>query len=621
MKKEKAALTVEASLTLTMFMFFVLFLLSFNRVYSAQNTVSHATLQAADAVSAESMLRANSTEQNIADLLIVSNHIYAGDTIPASAVEKLTNNNIVEVARKDFIAAIAESEAKADAVLKKYGVKNGISGIDFSGCSYNADTGETIVYVKYTVELQFPMLGFKEFPMTKAAKVNNMGKETYTVTVKSADASMGTTSGTVKVRKGESTTIAAYPNYGFKFNGWLEGGSDNPKTLTNINCDLTFTATFVRISYSVNGTVNNSEYGSVSGSGAYKLNEIATLTARPRVQGGYNFLGWDENGNDQIDPGEPTTETLSIKVRRDVNVKAIFKPNQFTVHVQTGGRGIGILTAGGKTQRTTTTAGNAVSVTLDFNTPFVIDAESNNFLFTGWSGSNSSQTKRQEVRVPVGGGTYIANFAEPYIRITPRFNHANTNETSSNYSSGGSGLIQNINKSEQLKIETNLKNVSFKWKSDSDAVKVDSNGKITANKPGRARITVTASDGTVGSVTVTTKYLVTSAEYRINKYSNDAYRYRYYLPDTVSNYSYKGLNFSSSVGWFYRYLLVDSLDGCVTIGPGQTTKGKNLHKSPKFGYVMHGTNPSDQTAYCFEYGNIGDIPFFNKGIVIDSIEG
>ena len=43
LKKEKAALTVEASLTLTLFMFFVLFLLSFNRVYSAQNTVSHAT--------------------------------------------------------------------------------------------------------------------------------------------------------------------------------------------------------------------------------------------------------------------------------------------------------------------------------------------------------------------------------------------------------------------------------------------------------------------------------------------------------------------------------------------------------------------------------------------------
>ena len=133
LKKEKAALTVEASLILTLFMFFVLFLLSFNRVYSAQNTVSHATLQAADAISSESMLRAGATEENIEKLLAVSNHIYAGESIPKSALEKLTNANIVEVARNNFISAIAESESKADSVLKKYGVKDGINGIARAG--------------------------------------------------------------------------------------------------------------------------------------------------------------------------------------------------------------------------------------------------------------------------------------------------------------------------------------------------------------------------------------------------------------------------------------------------------------------------------------------------------
>ena len=622
LKKEKAALTVEASLTLTLFMFFVLFLLSFNRVYSAQNTVSHATLQAADAISSESMLRADATEENIEKLLAVSNHIYAGESIPKSALEKLTNANIVEVARNNFISAIAESESKADSVLKKYGVKDGINGIDFSGCSYNGDTGETVVYVKYNVELQFPILGFKSFPMTKAARVSNMGKETYTITVKSANESMGTTSGTIKVKKGASTTISAYPSYGCKFVGWLEGGSENPKKLENISCDLTFTASFVKTDYYVVGTPNNSEYGSVSGSGTYKLNDTATLVATPRVAGGYDFLGWDENGNGVIDQGESTKNILSIKVRRDVSVKALFKPKKFTVNVQTAGRGTAILIADGKTQRTTTAEGNYVSVTLDFNTPFVIDAESNNYMFVEWTGKINSNTKRQQVRVPVGGGTYIANFEKPYLRIGgQKFNHAYSDETSSRYSSNGSALISGIKNSAQLSVDTNLKNVSYKWKSDSNVVSVDSNGKITAKGIGSARITVTASNGMSASVTVTTKYLMTVAEYRINSYSNNAYKYRYFLPDTVSNYTYGSLKFSTGPGWFYRYMLVDSFSGHAAVGPGQTTKGKSVNKSNKHGYVMHGTNPTDQTAYCFIYGEIGDIPFFNKGIVIKSIEG
>lgn len=243
-------------------------------------------------------------------------------------------------------------------------------------------------------------------------------------------------------------------------------------------------------------------------------------------------------------------------------------------------------------------------------------------MFVEWTGKINSNTKRQQVRVPVGGGTYIANFEKPYLRIGgQRFNHAYSDETSSRYSSNGSALISGIKNSAQLSVDTNLKNVSYKWKSDSNVVSVDSNGRIKANGIGSARITVTASNGMSASVTVTTKYLMTVAEYRINSYSNNAYKYRYFLPDTVSNYTYGSLKFSTGPGWFYRYMLVDSFSGHAAVGPGQTTKGKSVNKSNKHGYVMHGTNPTDQTAYCFIYGEIGDIPFFNKGIVIKSIEG
>ena len=56
-KRQQGILTVEASIVLTLLILLVLFLFSFGRVYRAQSLVSHATLQAADAVALESYLR------------------------------------------------------------------------------------------------------------------------------------------------------------------------------------------------------------------------------------------------------------------------------------------------------------------------------------------------------------------------------------------------------------------------------------------------------------------------------------------------------------------------------------------------------------------------------------
>ncbi len=622
MKKERAALTVEASIILTIFMFFVLFLLSFNRVYSAQNIMSHATLQAADAISAESMLRenANISAQGVGNILTVSNHIYNGESIEAAALERLTNSNIKVIAKKDFIAAVAESESKADEVLKENGIKNGLGGLDFSGCKYYSDSGETIVFVKYTVELQFPIFGLREFPMTKAAKVTNMGKETYTVTVKAQNPAHGTTSGTVRVRKGGQTTIQAKANHGYQFVRWIEDGSTAYKRDLTVNSDLTYTAVFKKAFFSVIAEVNNDNWGKTTGSGSYNLDDIATLTATSKVNGGYKFCGWDENGNDKIDDDESTEATLKIKVRRDVKVKAIFKPIPYQIKVITGGRGIAILKSGTNNLKTNKTAGNTVSLTLDYGTKFTIDAQSSDYPFVGWAGSASGKPAKKDLTVPVGGGTYTAKFEEPYVRITTNINIAIAGSVTSANSSVSTEQeffrTFGISNSMKLNAATNIINAKLSWSSsNSNVVSVDQSGNITAKGIGTATISVSTktTDGEkfTGTKKVVIKRLLVEINYRANK---DVRHYR----DKPVEGNWKNI-YQTSYWWFYRYQFVDSLPN-NTVAPGQYSGG-HLHNPYPYGSkpLQDGYNKSSQTAYVVFWDYFQDVLMYDKGIKIQYV--
>lgn len=629
MKKERAVLTVEASIVLTLFMAFVLFLLSFNRVYSAQNIVSHATLQTADAVSAESMIRSNTDASEIENMLKVSNAIYAGQTIEASAFEKITAKNIVDIARKNFIAAVAESESKADAILKKNGVKDGIGGIDLSGSKYDSKTGETIIYVKYTVELQFPIFGLKEFSMTKAAKVTNMGKDTYTLTVRPQDPKMGTTSGTVKVRKGGKHEIVAYPADGYRFLRWLEDGNKEEKRVITVNSDLTFTAIFEKAYYSVDAKVNNSKYGSITGKGSYEYEDVAKLTASPTVKGGYEFIGWDENNNGKVDDDEETSSTLKLRVTSDVLVTAIFKPKPYEVKVRTGGRGIAILSANGQKLYTTRTQGNEVKMTLDYGSSFTIEAQSSDYPFSNWSGSTSGGDMKKTLTVPVNGGTYIANFEQPYISIITRMELPIYNEVTSDTGTGkgiyrepGNYVSEStflnyfgLKNSMRLETSTNIKNARLTWSTNNDGiVTVDQNGVITANNYGTAVITVvaTASDGTFDDdhVSVTVKNLYTAVSYRKSQIR------RYY--DTPQEH-WKD-NFEKPYGWFYRYVLTDSPPSAyVPIPPGgKATRSQMEPGLPVWGPQDGYNGSSTKTAYIVDPG-YGKVLMFDKKKIIQRV--
>jgi hypothetical protein len=65
----------------------------------------------------------------------------------------------------------------------------------------------------------------------------------YTVTLESADSTMGTVSGGGQALNGNTVTIIAIPNDGYRFLNWNDGNTENPRMVT-VTGNITYTAYF-----------------------------------------------------------------------------------------------------------------------------------------------------------------------------------------------------------------------------------------------------------------------------------------------------------------------------------------------------------------------------------------
>ncbi len=118
--------------------------------------------------------------------------------------------------------------------------------------------------------------------------------DSVTLTLLLNDTAMGTVTGAGKYRKGESVTIAANAQKGYKFESWRENG--NPVstkasyTINSLATDRTLTAVFVPSVDSVTLTLETDGNGTVEGAGKYALNKEVTIKATPNP--GYVFSAW-----------------------------------------------------------------------------------------------------------------------------------------------------------------------------------------------------------------------------------------------------------------------------------------------------------------------------------------
>jgi|GEM_PF-2846671 len=171
---------------------------------------------------------------------------------------------------------------------------------------------------------------------------------TYTLTVNTSTGGTVIQPGGVKYvyNAGSVVPLNAIASPGYIFTGWTGDGVNNianpvsASTTITITGNVSITANFAKL-YTL--SVIASPYGIVSlspqgvgGSNKYKEGTSVTVTAIANA--GYHFVNWIiENGN-VADPYAPST---TLVVTGDLNISAIFAPNEYVLTIKYAGNGTG----------------------------------------------------------------------------------------------------------------------------------------------------------------------------------------------------------------------------------------------------------------------------------------
>lgn len=415
-KREQGILSVEASIVLTLMLMAILFLFGFGRVYRAQSLVSHATLQSADAVALESYLRETALQSDVSDVVYLASQLSDSTAINAEGLESLRSADLPKIAKEKFVAAISNSEADADKKLKSLGIKDGLAGIDFTECKMDLQNDDVIVAIRYEIEMQFPIFGFDVIEATKAAKAKTFGEILFEISTKPNNPGWGSTGGDSKVTHGSNVEITAKPNYGYKFVGWDDGSTDNPRKVTVTDAKK-YTAIFEKDKFGINTStrinynssyagIQHTAYGSVSGAGIYSYLDVATLRATPAAN--YVFVGWDINGDGAVDKTAPE---IAITVDKIYSVTAVFKPAMKTVTVKSnnGNYGYARVSQGGV---------QGASITAEYGSNVSLTAGTNNSTMYSFANWNDSNTQASRTVTVTGDTTYTANFKQNICTVT-----------------------------------------------------------------------------------------------------------------------------------------------------------------------------------------------------------
>ena len=210
----------------------------------------------------------------------------------------------------------------------------------------------------------------------------------YSITIDPpADPSMGTTNpaaGTYVLYEGETLTIQAIPNPGYKFVNWNnDPGMTSPTITVTATSNVTYTPVFavnndVVLTVQTNGSSRGSVIPSV-GNHTYKNGDVIDLEATANA--GYRFNYWS---GDPVD-GDPNVETATITMNGDKTVTANFDHLKYLLTMAVSPSGGGSVTP-------------AVG-SYNYNSEEVVQISATpaaGYKFTGWTGdvanSQSSST-------------------------------------------------------------------------------------------------------------------------------------------------------------------------------------------------------------------------------------
>lgn len=137
------------------------------------------------------------------------------------------------------------------------------------------------------------------------------------------------------VRCDSTAVIQATPNYGYHFDHWSTGSTQNLDTV-HLTGDCTITAYFAKNQYTITGLTNQNERGTVIGSATVNYLDNVTLTAMANY--GYHFTHWSD-GN--------TENPRQVSATQNKTIYAYFEPNQYSLNVQSADGIMGNVSGGG----------------------------------------------------------------------------------------------------------------------------------------------------------------------------------------------------------------------------------------------------------------------------------
>ena len=162
-------------------------------------------------------------------------------------------------------------------------------------------------------------------PKSYSFSVRCLANPTPSYTLTYVAGSNGTLSGSTPqtVTQGASgTAVTAVPATGYHFANWSDNSTDNPRTDTNVQGNISVTANFAINTYTLTYTAGSN--GTISGIYPQTVNYNASgtaITANPST--GYHFVNWSDASTQN-----PRTDT---NVQANKNVTANFAINNYTV--------------------------------------------------------------------------------------------------------------------------------------------------------------------------------------------------------------------------------------------------------------------------------------------------
>jgi len=170
MKKQEGILTVEAAISLTAYLFAMMFLVNVGQVYRAQNYMVHGLVQTGQMLAFSSFEYGldNQNRGNITldDLVDAGKRLFgqlSGSTGAHDIKKSWRSGRYPEAAKLAFGYCAGRDAGETDKYLKRYGITGGVDSIDFAEtCCAGKDL---YIRTQYRVELPFAFFNISHIDM------------------------------------------------------------------------------------------------------------------------------------------------------------------------------------------------------------------------------------------------------------------------------------------------------------------------------------------------------------------------------------------------------------------------------------------------------------------------